>query len=357
MDMAGFLKDKYQDQPKFPGWPRWLDAFHTVALDAAKGIAALKAKGMSQNDIKPANIMLKTESRGGHAAVVKAMVADFGLAKKPQMKEIREWEELGANVDGLGGYNLRRNCPRGFAPGGSGSPVFMAPENIIGGGLCVPVGSADVWSLGVSLFIMLTRPCIKYPAGTEYKATSFPQNQDAEGLGTHQKTKAALITSHSTSKHWVRDRAQLLAQVWSCDLFEGATAERANRAVDLLTQMMRWKPGDRISPLEVPGHPFFEFEGPAPPVPPRTTTTTTTPSSTLSSTSSSSSTPSKTRMEDLAKKAKAFEEDWDKDLSENTSYESVSTNKLLAAATTTAAPKTEQKKEARGKQQKALRAS
>ena len=335
--MKGFLKDTFQALPTFPGWPLWLESFRIVARDAARGIAALKAKGISQDDIKPANIMLETEDRGGHAAVVKATVTDFGLAKMPKIMEISDWEAVGANVDGKGhpAYNLRQNCPRGFSPGGSGSPIFMAPENIIGGALCAPVGSADVWSLGVSLFIMLTRPCLKYPAGTSYKATSFPQNQDDEGLSTILQAKFALIASKA-NKNWVKDRAHLLAQVYSCDLFEGATAEHAHQAVDLLTQMLRWKPVDRITPEKMPDHPFFDFQGPAPAVPPRT-----------------SPTPSSLRMsaEDLAKRAKVFEKDWDKDVLESTSSESVSANKLPAAAAPKAA-----KKQAGGTQQAALRA-
>lgn len=92
----------------------------TITTQIAQGLAAAHAHGIVHRDIKPANIMLTQESG--------AKILDFGVAK-------------------IAGVNMT-------STGVSiGTVAYMAPEQLRG----EPVDArADVWSLGATLFEMLT---------------------------------------------------------------------------------------------------------------------------------------------------------------------------------------------------------
>lgn len=100
-----------------------------IGRDIARGLAAAHAKGIVHRDLKPANIFLHNEP-GEDAPVIK--VLDFGVAKN-----------LALN-DGL----------RTAAGGAVGSPVYMSPEQARRDRDIDE--RADIWSLGVVLFEMLT---------------------------------------------------------------------------------------------------------------------------------------------------------------------------------------------------------
>eukprot|EP00475_Leptophrys_vorax_P030940 TRINITY_DN4668_c1_g1_i2.p2 TRINITY_DN4668_c1_g1~~TRINITY_DN4668_c1_g1_i2.p2 ORF type:complete len:374 (-),score=-19.34 TRINITY_DN4668_c1_g1_i2:431-1552(-) len=92
--------------------------FHTLA----NTVAFCHSKGVLHRDLKPENVLLSSAANGG----VVAKLADFGLAVA-----------LGPNERVIG-------C--------AGSPFYMAPEVLTG-----PYSfEADVWSLGVILYIMLS---------------------------------------------------------------------------------------------------------------------------------------------------------------------------------------------------------
>ncbi|MBV9492456.1 MAG: protein kinase [Verrucomicrobia bacterium] len=97
-----------------------------VVTQVARALAAAEAEGLVHRDLKPANLML---ARGPEAMV---KVIDFGLAKAA--------EEV------AGAANLTQG---GFV----GTPTFASPEQC--GGVGVDVRS-DVYSLGVTLWVMLT---------------------------------------------------------------------------------------------------------------------------------------------------------------------------------------------------------
>ena len=104
------------------------DALRILA-DAADALAYAHAQGVVHRDIKPENILLGPGGR--------ALVADFGIAKA-----------LGAGRSGGGAGD-------GLTATGSslGTPGYMAPEQIAGGG--EPDPRTDVYALGVVAYEML----------------------------------------------------------------------------------------------------------------------------------------------------------------------------------------------------------
>jgi DNA-binding response OmpR family regulator len=118
-----------RDELKKQG-PRPLARCAEVLIPVCDVLAKAHRLGILHRDVKPENIFLQ---RGGGGETVK--VVDFGLAKI-----IDEALEKGAeNLSGRGWLN--------------GTPAYMAPERWRG----LPYdGNADVYSLGVTLFVMLT---------------------------------------------------------------------------------------------------------------------------------------------------------------------------------------------------------
>ncbi|MEZ4295616.1 MAG: protein kinase [Polyangiaceae bacterium] len=100
-----------------------------IARDVARALAAAHAGGIVHRDLKPANIFLHMEP-GEDEPVVK--VVDFGVSKNLLMS------------DGL----------RTVAGGAVGSPMYMSPEQARADRTLDH--RADMWSLGVVLYEMLT---------------------------------------------------------------------------------------------------------------------------------------------------------------------------------------------------------
>jgi len=99
-----------------------------VVLPVCEVLAAAHAQGMVHRDIKPANVFLQRTPEGERVKVL-----DFGLAKP------------------MGAAALERNLT--LAGSILGSPAYMAPERLRN----QPYdGRADVYSLGVMLYEMLT---------------------------------------------------------------------------------------------------------------------------------------------------------------------------------------------------------
>ncbi len=97
-----------------------------LVAQAARAIHAAHQQGFVHRDLKPQNILVEA----GEDGVLKAIVMDFGLARPVQATNLTLTDTL------------------------VGSPFYMPPEQIIGGG---PMDArSDVYSLGATLYAICT---------------------------------------------------------------------------------------------------------------------------------------------------------------------------------------------------------
>ncbi len=102
---------------------RDVEARVRLVIEAARGLGFAHEKGIVHRDVKPDNILVGEDGR--------VRVADFGLAVATGVSRLTR---TGAFM---------------------GTPLFMSPEQIMGGGKDLEP-SADVWALGVILYVALT---------------------------------------------------------------------------------------------------------------------------------------------------------------------------------------------------------
>src|SRR5437660_249176 len=107
-----------------------------VALDvieqAARALAAAEACGVVHRDIKPSNVMLEADASGA----LRVKLIDYGVAKvmSPQTQSCAEQTQAGF----------------------IGTPAFASPEQFAGAGQLPVDTRSDIYSLGVTLWYLLT---------------------------------------------------------------------------------------------------------------------------------------------------------------------------------------------------------
>src|SRR4051794_36681500 len=102
-----------------------------VAEQATRALAAAEVHGVVHRDLKPSNIMIESDPRG--SAFIK--IIDYGVAKV-----------LAAEVNPL------EQTQAGFI----GTPAFASPEQFGGGKQTAIDARSDIYSLGVTLWYLLT---------------------------------------------------------------------------------------------------------------------------------------------------------------------------------------------------------
>ena len=108
-----------------------------IAAQAADALAAAHRMGIVHRDIKPDNILVTRSPADGRSDLVK--VVDFGIAK------VRE-----GTLDVGSGYGNTRS---GMIVG---TPQYLSPEQAMGKQGDQIDGRADIYSLGIVLYVMLT---------------------------------------------------------------------------------------------------------------------------------------------------------------------------------------------------------
>lgn len=124
----------------------------TITCDILRGLQALHDHGFVHRDLKPRNFLL---SRNHDDPLMSAKITDYGLAKS--------FEDAGNSL-----FDFTRVGEV------AGSMMFMAPEQILDYRFVKP--PADVYSVGVSLYFLLTR---KF-------SVDFPMNPPQAGKARHQ---------------------------------------------------------------------------------------------------------------------------------------------------------------------------
>ncbi|HKQ74791.1 MAG TPA: serine/threonine-protein kinase [Blastocatellia bacterium] len=136
------LRDKIAEQNLSP------KEILRIAEQIGAALNAAHASGLIHRDIKPENIMLRPD---GYVKLL-----DFGLAKPLRLKEPASPVSTFANTQS----QMRQQTQHGLI---LGTPRYMSPEQARGAQLD---GRSDLWSLGATLYEMLTGNALFTDAAT-----------------------------------------------------------------------------------------------------------------------------------------------------------------------------------------------
>lgn len=118
--------------PDEPTAPLERDAARRFFADVVEGLSYLHFQNVVHFDLKPDNVLVSADRRG--------IIADFGVSRLLSDAE-RPRDEQGAHSHDV------------LTSGSPGTPMYCAPE--VWGDAPYYGKSADVWSLGVTLYVML----------------------------------------------------------------------------------------------------------------------------------------------------------------------------------------------------------
>jgi serine/threonine protein kinase/Tfp pilus assembly protein PilF len=187
-----------------------------VALDvieqAARALAAAEACGVVHRDIKPSNVMLESDPSG----TLRVKLIDYGVAKVmgPQTQSGAEQTQAGF----------------------IGTPAFASPEQFAGAGQLPVDTRSDIYSLGVTLWYLLTgRTPFVGRTMEEIRARQSTELPLEQLKGLHLPGKVvALLKSMLAADPNGRPQAarELLLAVHSCyDRFNPEARRRRRKAI------------------------------------------------------------------------------------------------------------------------------
>lgn len=146
--------------PDEPVTPLERDAARRFFADVVEGLSYLHFQSVVHFDLKPDNVLVSADRRG--------IIADFGVSRLLESDAERTPDDENAN-DVL-------------TSGSPGTPMYCAPE--VWGDSKYYGKTADVWSLGVTLFVMLLGrtpyPCSTHEQLTEAVCAPQPVELPAE---------------------------------------------------------------------------------------------------------------------------------------------------------------------------------
>src|SRR5216117_489589 len=183
-----------------------------VIEQAARALAAAEACGVVHRDIKPSNIMLESDA----SDVLRVKLIDYGVAKV-----------MGPQVEpGL------EQTQAGFI----GTPAFASPEQFAGAGQLPVDTRSDIYSLGVTLWYLLTgRTPFVGRTMEEIRArqTSELPLEQLKGLHLPGQVVALLKSMLATDpNHRPQSARDLLLAVHSCyDRFNPEARWRRRKAI------------------------------------------------------------------------------------------------------------------------------
>src|SRR6266478_7814966 len=187
-----------------------------VALDvieqAARALAAAEACGVVHRDIKPSNIMLESDPSGA----LRVKLIDYGVAK----------------VMGLQTQSGSEQTHAGFI----GTPAFASPDQFAGAGQMSVDTRSDIYSLGVTLWYLLTgrTPFVgRTMEEIHARQTTELPLQQLKGLHLPGKVVALLKSMLATDpNHRPQSARDLLLAVHSCyDRFNPEARRRRKKAI------------------------------------------------------------------------------------------------------------------------------
>ena len=194
-----------------------------VALDvieqAARALAAAEACGVVHRDIKPSNVMLESDPTGA----LRVKLIDYGVAK----------------VMGPQTQSGAEQTHAGFI----GTPAFASPEQFAGAGQLPVDTRSDIYSLGVTLWYLLTgRTPFIGRTMEEIRARQSTELRLEQLKGLHLPGKVvALLKSMLAADPNDRPQSarELLLAVHSCnDRFNPEARSRRRKAIILNVALM-----------------------------------------------------------------------------------------------------------------------
>jgi serine/threonine-protein kinase len=125
-------------------WPLELPRVARFGMQACEGVAAIHARGITHQDLKPDNLFVCFEPDGGECL----KVLDLGIA-------------------------LRPGVPPDRSAHGAGSPGYMSPEQV--SEPCSIDARSDIWSLGAVLYEL-------FAGHSPFDATAFDPTDPGKSL-------------------------------------------------------------------------------------------------------------------------------------------------------------------------------